>query len=236
MEGYVHSYETFATLDGGGIRGMVFLSGCKYRCAYCHNPDTWQTQGTKATSDEVVKKLSRYKNYYKNGGITISGGEPLLQSEFTLELVKGFRQNGLHVAIDTSACVIPSNVKEILSQVNLVILDLKFYDEKGYNEYCKGSKQTVTDMIDLVNETGVEVLLRTVVVPTINDKKSDMDRYVEIAKTVKNLKKYELLGYHTLGVDKYAKLGLSYSLDKVPSMDKDLLAELQKYVDGKLNE
>lgn len=236
MEGYVHSYETFATLDGGGIRGMVFLSGCKYRCAYCHNPDTWQTQGTKTTSDEVVKKLSSYKNYYKNGGITISGGEPLLQSEFTLELVKGFRQNGLHVAIDTSACVIPSNVKEILSQVNLVILDLKFYDEKGYNEYCKGSIQTVTDMIDLVNEMGVEVLLRTVVVPTINDKKSDMDRYVEIAKTVKNLKKYELLGYHTLGVDKYAKLGLSYSLDKVPSMDKDLLSDLQKYVDGKLNE
>lgn len=236
MEGFVHSYETFATLDGGGIRGMVFLSGCKYRCSYCHNPDTWQVQGTKTDSSEVVQKLSRYKNYYKNGGITISGGEPLLQSEFTLELIKGFRENGLHVAIDTSACVIPDNIKEILGVVNLVILDLKFYDEKGYNEQCKGSMETVKTMIALLNETEVEVLLRTVVVPSINDTESDMDRYVKVAKSVKNLKKYELLGYHTLGVSKYEKLGLPYLLSGVPSMEADRLSDLQKYVDGKLNE
>lgn len=234
MEGYIHSYETFATLDGGGIRGMVFLSGCKYRCAYCHNPDTWYTAGTKEDSSIVVKKLARNKSYYRNGGITISGGDPLVQGAFTLELLKGFKQEGLHTAIDTSGCVIPNEISEILNYTDLVILDIKFPNEELYQKYVKGSMDSVLKLIELINKHDKEVLLRTVIVPDINDNTDILDEYLKIAKTIKNLKEYELLAYHTLGVDKYTGLGLPYQLEGVKALSHEKLKELQNYIANKL--
>lgn len=235
MEGYVHSIETFATLDGGGIRGMVFLSGCKFRCCYCHNPDTWFTKGTLTDHKEIVKKLAKNKNYYRNGGITISGGDPLVQSEYTLALLEDFKKEGLHTAIDTSGCVLPVNIEKILDFTDLVILDLKFYNEELYQKYCAGSIENVLKLIDIINKKDKKVLLRTVIVPAINDKTETLDKYLNIAKTIKNLTCYELLGYHTLGVDKYKQLGLEYKLN-CPPLESDKLLELQGYIDRKLYE
>ena len=235
MKGYVHSIETFATLDGGGIRGMVFLSGCKFRCQYCHNPDTWYTKGTLYEHTEIVTKLAKNKNYYKNGGITISGGEPLLQSEYTLALLKDFKREGLHTAIDTSACVLPANINNILDFTDLIILDLKFYSEELYQRYCSGSMQNVLKLIDIINQKNKKVLLRTVILPAINDNIECLDKYLNIAKTIKNLTCYELLGYHTLGVDKYKKLGLDYKLT-CPPLENDKLIELQGYINRNLYE
>ena len=234
MKGYVHSIETFATLDGGGIRGMVFLSGCMYRCAYCHNPDTWYTKGTLTEHTDVVRQLAKNKYYYRNGGITISGGDPLVQNEYTLALLKDFKKENLHTAIDVSGCVLPDNIREILDNTDLVILDLKFYSEELYQKYCKGTMQNLLKFIDVINDMDKQVLLRTVVVPTINDSKEILDNYISIAKTIKNLDYYELLGYHTLGVSKYEKLGLDYALKGIQALDPEKLDELQKYVDGKI--
>lgn len=212
---------------------MIFLSGCSFRCSYCHNPDTWYTNGKKTSSEEVIAKIARNKRYYKNGGVTISGGEPLLQGEFVCELLKGFKKENLHTALDTSACVLPSNIDEILKFVDLIILDLKFPTEELYVKYCKGSITNVLKLIKLANKYDKKVLLRTVIVPDINDSRKMLDQYLEIAKTVRNCK-YELLGYHTLGVDKYKKLGLKYELADVKAMDGDKLIELQKYIDKEM--
>ena len=233
MKGYVHSIETFATLDGGGIRGMVFLSGCKFRCCYCHNPDTWYTTGEQLESQYIIKKLAKNKHYYKNGGITISGGEPLLQGEYLLELLQGFKEEGLHTAIDTSACVLPANIEKILDFTDLVILDLKFYNENLYQKYCKGSIENVLKLINIINKKHKKVLLRTVILPTINDNIIELDKYLKIAKTIDNLTCYELLGYHTLGVDKYKNLGLEYTLQLKP-LKNEKLQELQQYIDRML--
>lgn len=235
MKGYVHSIETFATLDGGGIRGMVFLSGCKFRCCYCHNPDTWYTAGTLVEHKDIVSKLAKNKNYYKNGGITISGGDPLCQSAYTLELLKDFKKEGLHTAIDTSGCILPVNIENILDFTDLVILDLKFYNEELYQKYCLGSIDNVLKLIDIINKKNKKVLLRTVIVPTINDNHTELDKYLNIAKSINNLTCYELLGYHTLGVDKYKKLGLPYNLD-CPPLENDKLIKLQGYINRKLYE
>lgn len=233
MIGRIHSEETFATLDGNGIRYALFMQGCPYRCVYCHNPDTWDMQGgTLKTSQEVVDRISRYINYYKRGGgVTLSGGEPLLQYEFTQEILQGVQALGLHTALDTSGAVYPPNIDTILENTDLVILDIKGYDDEMYRRITGGSMENPLRLLEKIEKTEVEVWLRTVIVPNLNDKEDDIIKYAEFAKGYKCVSKYELLAYHTLGVFKYENMGIDYPLSGINALDKDKLASLQETLD-----
>lgn len=236
MTGRIHSEETFATLDGNGIRYSLFLQGCPYRCVYCHNPDTWEIDGgTLKTSEEIVNRISRYINYYKSGGgVTLSGGEPLLQYEFTQEILKGVKSLGLHTALDTSGAVYPPNIDTILEYTDLVILDIKGYDEDMYRRITGGSMENPLRLLEKLKRSKAEVWLRTVIVPNLNDKEDDIIKYAEFANGYKCVSKYELLAYHTLGVFKYDGMGMDYSLAGVNSLDKDRLANLQQLLNNQL--
>lgn len=234
--GYVHSIETFATFEGYGIRYAVFLEGCPLRCIYCHNPDTWAIKtGKELSVDNLVDDAMKYAKYYKGGGITFSGGEPLGQPKFLEIAAKTFKNRGFSVALDTSAGILPDNLNEILANIDLAIIDLKFYNEIDYQNYCGGKLANTLNLLDKVNELGIEIWLRTVFIPGINDKKSDIEQYAAIAKRYK-LGKYELLGYHTMGVYKYHELGLPYKLEGIEALPENRLIELKQYLDEIMKE
>lgn len=229
--GYVHSIETFATFEGYGIRYAVFLEGCPLRCVYCHNPDTWAVKSGNAMSvDELLADAIKYEKYYKGGGVTFSGGEPLAQSEFLEDAAKSFKNRGFSVAIDTSAGVIPYNINAIAANIDLAIVDLKFHNEKDYKNYCGGSLANTSELLKILNNHGIEVWLRTVILPGINDTESDIAEYASIAKQFK-IDRYELLGYHTMGVYKYKELGLPYKLDGIEALSEARLIELKNALD-----
>ena len=230
----VHSIESFATLEGVGIRFALFLQGCPYRCVYCHNPDTWYGggRGSIVTIDEVFTKMSHYKGFYKNGGgLTVTGGEPLLHASKIIELFRRVREElGLTNTIDTSCAVMPDCIDELLAYTDLVIIDLKFHNNADYDKYAKGSLDNTIAMLDKTLEKGVNVWVRTVVVPDINDTTDDMDKYINIINKYPHISKYELLGYHSMGEFKYAELGIKYALEGVEQLQPSKLKALQQYV------
>lgn len=234
----VHSIESFATFEGERIRYALFLIGCPYRCVYCHNPDTWYAGGAgkHMTVDEIITQIDHYKAFYKNGGgLTVSGGEPLLQSEAVEELFKRVKELGLTNTIDTSCAVIPKNIETLLNYTDLVIVDLKFHNNEDYHKFANGSLGNTIKMLDILKNRQIKVWIRTVIVPNINDTKSDIDKYTEIVKEYKSiLGKYQLLGYHTMGNFKYQQLGIKYALEGVKDLDENVLVELQNYADEKL--
>lgn len=233
----VHSIESFATLEGAGIRYALFLQGCPYRCAYCHNPDTWKVGiGNPKTVDSIIEQMRQYQTFYKNGGgLTVTGGEPLMQADGVLELFKRVHNElGLTNTIDTSCAVMPDNIDEILEYTDLVIVDLKYHNNEDYHHYANGLLDNTIAMLDKTLKAKVKVLVRTVVVPGINDTFADMDKYVEIVNKYPNVVKYELLGYHTMGVYKYKELGIDYRLQGVEPLSVTKLKELQNYANSKL--
>lgn len=234
----VHSVESFATLEGVGIRYALFLKGCPYRCVYCHNPDTWFEGGAghEKSVDSIIEQIKHYSAFYKNGGgLTVTGGEPLLQSEGVLELFKRVHSElGLTNTIDTSCAVMPKNINDLLHYTDLVIVDLKFHNNEDYKKYANGTLDNTIAMLDKTKQLGVKVWIRTVVVPGINDTKEYIDKYVEIVNNYPNVTKYELLGYHTMGVFKYEQLNMDYPLKGVQPMDAGKLKELQAYANSKI--
>lgn len=235
ITGNIHSIESFATMEGNGIRMAVFMCGCPLRCVYCHNPDTWDmASGTKYTPDELVKKADRYNAYYLNGGgVTFTGGEPLFQSEFLEEALKAFKNRGYHTAIDTSGAVIPDNIDSIIGNTDLFIIDLKFSTDSDYKKYCMGSISKPLELMKKVSDSGKELHLRTVILPDINDSEGDIENYYAQIKDL-CVSEYKLQGYHTMGVYKYKELGLKYSLADMPDMSEKRLEELQLYLNEKM--
>ncbi|MGN0760486.1 MAG: radical SAM protein [Christensenellales bacterium] len=235
--GKIHSLESLATLDGDGVRYGVFLVGCPLRCVYCHNPDTWANSGayTQYTARELCDKIGRYKPYFGvDGGVTFSGGEPLLQAEFVACCGKLLSQNGIEYALDTSGAVeLDGHVKEAVKGAELIILDLKMYDSESYRKYTAGDMDKVIAFGDLCDRLGKRTWLRTVVVPNINDTTQDMDEYLKVASRWKCVEKYELLGFHTMGFDKYARLSIPNPLQSTSPMNSEKLQELQRYIDDK---
>lgn len=236
MEGFIHSFESLAAVDGIGLRCAVFLSGCPLRCAYCHNPDTWNGAGQSIDAEALVKKITRYKPYFKDeGGVTFSGGEPLLQAEFLCECVPLLESQGINYAIDTSGVVELSDpVKFVLEKSQMVILDLKFWDNESYIKYTGRDMHKTLDMLNFLESIGKRTWIRTVVVPGINDSKEILDRYIKHTKDFNCIEKYELLGFHTMGFYKYEKLGIKNPFADIPDLDKDVKERLQKYVDEQL--
>ena len=232
MNGYIHSIQSMGTLDGPGVRAVVFASGCPLRCIYCHNPDTHLMHSGELTSiDELTSKILRLKPYIKNGGVTFSGGEPCMQAAFFRELACTLKKEGLHVALDTSGCIMNDDVKLLLGSVDLVLLDVKFNTDEDYRRYTGGSLSSVLGFLGYCNEHNIPVWIRNVVVPEINDKEEDMIKLREIISQYRCIEKTELLPFRKLCLEKYEMLGVPFPLAATPEMDRErleYLAELLK--------
>lgn len=229
LTGRVHSIESMGLVDGPGVRTVVFLQGCKLRCSYCHNPDTWAMDGgTEMAPEDLLKKILRFKPYFEKsgGGVTFSGGDPLLQPEFLLEMLKLCKEKGIHTTIDTAGYGF-GDYEEILKYTDLVLLDIKHVDDIGYKNLAGKSKRGLLMFLEALNKSNCKVWIRHVVVPGITDSEEHIDKLAEIIKDIKNVEKIELLPYHTLGVTKYEKLGMPYRLSEVEPMDKKRNKELE---------
>lgn len=217
--GVVHSFETFTTVDGPGIRFILFLSNCPLRCKYCHNPDTWACKGKEYSVDDIVNEILKYKNYYKNGGVTISGGEPLLQIDFVIEIFKKLKKYNMHTAIDTSGSTFNENQIEKFDELNkytdLYLLDIKEIDEKKHIELTGKSNKNILEFAQYLSKNNKKVWIRHVIVPTINLDEDDLIKTREFIDTLNNVERVDVLPYHTLGVHKYKELGLKYPLEGV---------------------
>lgn len=228
MTGRIHSLESMGCADGPGVRCVVFFQGCPLRCAYCHNPDTWDhTEGTLYTPEEIIQKALRYRPYFgEDGGITLSGGEPLLQGEFALELLKQAKEAGLHTALDTSCTAGNAPIEEILSYTDLLLADLKFTTEEDYRKNTGGSLKKVLDFLKIAEEKGVPVWLRHVVVPGLTDQ--DLPAVLEIADRFSNIRRIELLPFKKLCLTKYQTMNIPFPLEETPECDSVLLDKLKE--------
>lgn len=228
----IHSFESFAALDGEGIRYGVFFTGCPLRCIYCHNPDTWFGSDKDYTPEQLFKKIKRYKPYFKNGGgVTFSGGEPLLNASFINETAPLLKSEGIGYCLDTSGSVpLTNEVKKCIDGADIVILDIKFYDEDSYNKYTNGAFERFVNVGRYCTETGKRLWLRTVVVPGINDSEQQILKYKAFVKQF-NYEKYELLAFHTMGFFKYDELNINNPLKDTKPLSKEKLKELQGIID-----
>lgn len=236
MKGYIHSFESMAAVDGEGLRYAVFLAGCPLRCVFCHNPDTWRMEGLLMSPEELVKKVSRYKPYFKdNGGVTFSGGEPLLQADFIKETVPLLREKGIKYAVDTSGIVpLTDSVKYVLENAQTVLLDLKFPDDESYIKYAGQGMENVIATLDFLESIHKPTCIRTVVIPGINDSEEELEKYLLHIKKRRCIYKYELLAFHTMGFYKYDKLGIENPLQNTVALDISVKEKLQLFVNSKL--
>lgn len=231
MQGYIHSIETMGLVDGPGIRVVIFMQGCPLRCLFCHNPDTWEKgQNYLTTSKEIVDTVRKYRSYIEeNGGITLSGGEPLYQSEFTLDILKMCKKAGIHTCLDTSGVGYDKkHLEDILKYTDLIILDIKAIDEDNYSKMTGKSMEEFNYFLTKVQKLQKKLWLRQVIVPTINDNVEYIKRLKKYISKIQNVEKVELLPYHTMGVDKYKKLNLKYRLDNIEAMNIEKCKELGK--------
>ena len=235
MIGRISDIETMGLVDGPGMRLVLFMSGCRLRCLYCHNPETWTAENSKEiTPEEVLKKYQKYSNYYGNtGGVTFSGGEPLLQSEFVLETIKLLKENGIHTAIDTAG--VAEDYEDVLKLVDLVILDIKSVDAKEYEYLVSGKIEKQKEFLDKCIKLNKKLWLRQVVVPGINDDERHIENLKTLIKNIPNVERVELLPYHSMAKEKYKKLGIEYKLDSTPDMDVEKCKKLQKLLNNSLN-
>lgn len=236
MLGNIHSYESMGTVDGPGLRYVVFLQGCPLRCKYCHNPDTWNI-GEKKIQEEAkdtLKKVLKYKNFFgKKGGVTVTGGEPLVQSDFILEFFKLCKQEGIHTTLDTSGYIFNEKVKEILKYTDLVLLDIKCIDEKIYKDLTGVELKNTLSFAKYLDEINKPVWIRHVVVPNITDDDGLLEKTAKYISTLKNVEMVEILPYHTLGAFKYKELNIEYPLEGVEDMSyerkKEVMEIFKKY-------
>ncbi|MBQ2741177.1 MAG: pyruvate formate lyase-activating protein [Oscillospiraceae bacterium] len=223
MKGYVHSRETFGTVDGPGIRYVLFLQGCPMRCKYCHNPDTWKIDtGEEVSADEIIREYKKNREFYKNGGITVTGGEPMLQIEFVTELFRLAKAENIHTCIDTSGVTFtPDNaeylnkVDELLSFTDLIMLDIKYINSDTHKELTGHRNENILQFAEYVSEKGIPLWIRHVIVPGITDDDRSLILLGEFIGKLKTLRALDVLPYHTLGIPKYKKLGIEYPLEGV---------------------
>lgn len=229
-KGYIHSLESFGSVDGPGVRYVIFMSGCAMRCQFCHNPDTWNMQaGTPYEADELLEKALRYRSYWgSQGGITVSGGEPLLQIDFLLELFTKAKEKGVHTTLDT--CGNPftrtepffSKFKKLMEVTDLVMLDIKHIDEEQHKILTGHTNKNILDMAKYLSDTGKSMWIRHVLVPERSDKDEYLRRLHDFIEGLDHVERVEVLPYHTLGVYKWEELGIPYELKGInpPSQER----------------
>ncbi len=244
MTGYIHSIESFGTVDGPGIRMVVFFQGCPMRCKYCHNPDTWAYgKGKQMTSDELLERFEKNKEFYSNGGITATGGEPLLQVEFLAEFFEKAKAKGIHTCIDTSGVTFnPENdeylkkLDKLLKVTDLVMLDIKHIDSREHKELTNFGNENILSFALYLEKKRIPVWIRHVVVPGITDNPEYLKKLGSFIGSLSNLKALDVLGYHTLGVDKYRELGIDYPLtDILPSSAEETARAKKLILDSLMN-
>ena len=228
MKGRVSSLQSLGTVDGPGLRYVIFLQGCPLRCVYCHNPETWDPAGgTEYAPEELVEKVLRCRAYFgEQGGVTVSGGEPLLQAPFVAELFRQLKEAGIHTALDTSGAGDLKQAAQVLDWTDLVLLDLKFPDEAGYRQYCRGSWAQTQAFAALAGEKRVPLWVRHVVVPGLNDSLEDLRAIKAQAESLPGFQKLEWLPFHNMCLEKYQQLGLPFPLEGAPAMEDQDLAHL----------
>lgn len=227
MKGYINSIETMGLVDGPGIRFVVFMQGCRLRCLYCHNPETWKKESElELTANELVKRILRYKNYFgEEGGVTFSGGEPLLQPEFLIEALKLCKQCNIHTCLDTAGFGL-GNYEEILKYTDLVIMDIKALEKGAYKNLTGQHIEESLQFLDICQKMNKKMWIRQVIVPGINDTEEYVLKLKEFVSNLKNIEKVEFLPYETLGIPKYEKLKIPYRLENVSPMNTKRCQEL----------
>ena len=231
----IHSIDSFGTVDGPGIRFLIFLQGCSLRCKFCHNRDTWDTTGGKIKSvDEIINKIVRYKEYISQGGggVTVSGGEPLLQPQFLIELFSRLKKEGINTCIDTSGMIpLTDTIKEVLSLTDLVLLDIKHIDPEKCKELVGFSNKLELEFAKYLSDNGIHMWIRQVIVPGITNDENDLIKLKNFIKTLKTVDKVELLPYHSLGKHKWLDLGVKYELEGVPDATDSDIYKAKKLLD-----
>ncbi len=229
IKGRVHSVESFGSVDGPGVRYIVFLQGCHMRCKYCHNPETWSMDGGELmTAQEVFDKAYRYRNYWKNnGGITVSGGEAMLQMEFVTELFKLAKKENVHTTLDTSGNPFTmeepfkSQFDELMKVTDLFMLDIKHIDDEKHKQITGWTNSNILQLARYLSDNGKDMWIRHVLVTGYTDDENDLIRLRDFVKSLKTVQRFEVLPYHTLGVFKWENLGIPYSLSDVMPPDRD---------------
>lgn len=231
MQGRIHSFQSLGTVDGPGVRAVVFMQGCPLRCACCHNPDTWDFGGGKIVSaEEIFRKIQRLRAYFgKDGGVTVSGGEPLLQADFVAELFSLCRADGISCALDTSGCVYNESVERLLSLTDLVLLDYKYTNDTDYKKYTGMSMQSAEDFLARLDALGKRVWIRQVIIPTLNDSEESVRRLYALSERYSCIEKTELLPFRKLCVEKYRALGIDFPLENIPEASEELIERLKRH-------
>lgn len=225
MDGFIHSVESFGTVDGPGIRFVVFLQGCPMRCKYCHNPDTWKVgTGTKMSAEELLGQYLKNRYFYRNGGVTVTGGEPLLQIDFLLEFFQKAKEQEIHTCIDTSGITYrPGNTEynrkldELMKYTDLVMLDIKHIDPKEHKELTAQENEHILGFAKYLEAKKIPLWIRHVVVPGITDEKEHLRNLGRFIGSLSNVKALDVLPYHVMGVEKYHELGIPYPLEGIPA-------------------
>jgi len=238
MNGFVHSTESFGTVDGPGVRFVVFLQGCPMRCQYCHNPDTWKMNtGAVRSAQSLIKDYERNAAFYKKGGITVTGGEALMQIDFLLELFTLAKQKNIHTCLDTSGVTYHpgessynEKLDELMKVTDLVMLDIKHIDPEGHKALTGHDNAGILAFAKYLEEKNIPVWIRHVVVPGITDDESLLSRLGTFLGTLSNIQALDVLPYHIMGITKYEQLGIPYPLEGVPPATKDQAAKAKKII------
>lgn len=227
--GFVHSVESFGALDGPGIRYVLFLQGCPLRCIYCHNPDTWLIKdGKQMSSDEVVSDILKYKNFFRSGGVTLSGGEPLFQPKFCFEILSKCKDKGIHTAIDTSGAVALEKVKDCIDIADLILLDIKSLDESEAKEITGLSNKGTMGMLNYCEETGKKIWIRHVLLPNYTLDFKKLEKLAEFLKKYSCIENVQLLPFHKMGEFKWESLKKEYTLKDLNEPKKEDVEKAKK--------
>lgn len=229
----VHSIETLGAFDGPGIRYVLFLQGCPFQCQYCHNRDTWSTNNNKLmTVSEILLDYKKYAHFYKKGGLTVSGGEPLLQLPFLVSLFKKAKEMGIHTCLDTSAaCFNPkqqNQFKELMSYTDIVLLDIKHIDPIKHQKLTGSTNAQVLEFARYLDELRTKVIIRHVLVPTISDSEEDLTKLRSFLDTLTNIVNIEVLPYHTKGIAKWKQMGLVYPIPEIKEPDQMMIERAER--------
>lgn len=239
VSGRIHSIESFGTVDGPGIRMVVFFQGCPLRCLYCHNPDSWNSSGgITMTTDEILARFERNRAFYQNGGITATGGEPMLQLDFLIELFRKAKEQEIHTCLDTSGIAFPANtespiydkIEQLMNVTDLVMLDIKHIDEISHQSLTGKSNRLILAFARYLSRIAKPVWIRHVVVPSITDREEALIRLGHFLGTLSNIEKIEILPYHIMGKSKYQALGQNYALEGIPPLTKKQAAAAELIV------
>ena len=232
MTGRIHSFQSLGTADGPGVRAVVFMQGCPLRCACCHNPDTWDFNGgTEVTAEEVFTKIKRLKNYFgKDGGVTVSGGEPLMQPEFIRALFTLCKTDGITTAIDTSGCVLNDSIKEVLKLTDTVLLDYKYITDELYKTKVGCEKSKVDEFLEYLNSQNIDTWIRQVIIKDLNNNEASVKALKELKEKYSCIKKIELLPFKKLCIEKYEKLNLQFPLAETKETTKQEIESLSEFL------